>query len=464
MYYENWLKGKDFKTQADYLRCFIEFLEWLDTDTEGLYELYLGMISVIDPRTRKRMGILVVDYQKHLMETRGITGGSSRLAYKAVKGFFKANELPFEVTGEKIEYDSVETPNISLEQQRKVLSVTGSYKMKAYIKVGRDSGLRTGDIAHLPIGKVREVLDDPSIEYYTFEWKTSKTGKMANPVLGPDCLEAIREWMNYRVNTLGISAEDGDPLFCLERKRNGYTDKWGREVPETVRGDWMKDGNMGGSFRMLVMKADLKPLPGNKRLPCIHSFRVFQKTALEYAGVPTSWVNKMQGRAGEGTGGTYTKPNPEELIEMFKKGYAALSGIEESQHEKIEKLTHELGLSQYEMSELRDEREELRVERDSYRAEYDLRSRLQSIIDKARLDGLPEEIIKKLEENLENVETFEEGVVEFNKLKEEIELDWDYEIVDEEVEMINYMADGWEFVQKRNDGRYVLKKHFSGVR
>jgi hypothetical protein len=413
-YYENFLNGKKPGTQENYLRNFINFLEFLDTDTEELYENYHKMIQDDDSRTKKDMGIRVVEYQRHLIETKKLKGKTTHNVLEAVTGFFNANELPFKVE-EKIPDDSEELPSISTEQLNKVLSVTGNYKRKSYIKFARDSGLRTGDITRLPIGKVSEALDDPSIEYYTFEWKQAKTKKMANPVIGPDCLEATRAWINYRVNTLRISAEDGDSLFCCERTRDGLIDKLGRHIKGSKKGDFMDEGTMGVAFRQLVKKACLKPLPGETRLPCLHSLRKLHKTTLEYAGVPTSWVNKMQGRAGEGTGGIYTKPSPDQLIEMFKKGYAALSGIDEDQHEKIEKLTHELGLSQYEIADLREEREK-------YRASYELRTRLQNIVDKARLEGWSEDNIRKLEEILQSVETFDEGVIEFHKLEDEFSL------------------------------------------
>ena len=87
----------------------------------------------------------------------------------------------------------------------------------------------------------------------------------------------------------------------------------------------MDEGTVVEAFRRLVKKANLKPLPGETRLPGLHYLRQHHKTTLEYAGVPISWVNKMQGRIGEGTGGTYIKPNPDQLIEMFKKGYPALN-------------------------------------------------------------------------------------------------------------------------------------------
>ncbi|MBA7613300.1 hypothetical protein ES703_20546 [subsurface metagenome] len=352
MYFEGWLKEKSPQTKVHYLNYLIGFMEWIDTDTEGLYELYKEMTSDTDTRKKKKMGMLVVDYQNHLIETKGIKGGTSNTVSMAVKGFFDANELIFK-RGERLTHDTVETPNISLEQISKVLSATGSYKIKANIKVSRDSGLRTADVANLPIRVVRAPLDDPDISYHTFECKQKKTGKIANPVLGPDSLESLRKWMNYRVNTLEISAEDGDPLFCVESYRKGYTKKSNNYVNEVVKGDKMDDSNMSVIFYQLVRKADLKPLIGNTRLPSIHSLRVFHKTTLEYSGVPTSWVNKMQGRAGEGTGGTYTKPSPEQLIEMFKRGYPKICGIpsttkeDESEKWEYEVVTEKADLTNY---------------------------------------------------------------------------------------------------------------------
>lgn len=455
-YYEAWLDKKAPGTQENYLLKFVGFLEYMDTDTEGLYKLYLEMIRDEDPRKKKRMSMYVFNYQKHLMETKGVKGISTRKVCWAVKGFFKANSLTLEIE-EKIQDDSEEIPTISKEQIRKVLSATGSYKMKAVILLARDSGLRVGDITKLPIRILREALDNSSIEYYTFEWKQRKTKKFANPVIGPECLQALRTWMNYRVKKLKVSADDGDPLFCVEKTTSEFTTKFGIYVKGIVIGDWISEGSLGTNFSLIMKKADLKPLPGGTRLPSIHSLRKYHWTTLQYAGVPTTWVEKMQGRKGVGTGGIYTKPNPEQLIEYYSKAYATLSGIEEGQHEKIETLTHELGQSQYENAELR-------KERDRYRAEYESRIRLQSIIDKARLEGWPEEIIKKLEENLESVETFEDGVVEFHKLKREIELeeerseDWDFKMVDDEAEMMLNARDGWEVFKALNDGKYFLRR------
>ena len=237
-----------------------------------------------------------------------------------------------------------------------------------------------------------------------------------------------------------------------------------------MRGDVMNDASLSISFGRIVRKADLRPLPSNTRLPCIHSFRVFHKTTLEKVKIAPSWINKMQGRKGEGTGGVYSKPNPDELIEVYSEAYSMLCGIEEGQQEKVDTLTQELGQSYYENAELRKDKEEIRAERDKYRAGYDERARVQGIIDKARLDGdLPEEFLKKLEEKLESVETFEEGVTLFHKLKEEIELEdeqsenWDFKIVNEEAEMMLNTRDGWETFKALHDGRYVLRRPLSDM-
>lgn len=342
-YYEDWLKGRDPSTQEGYLRAFLGFLKWMSLDTEGLYSLYLDLVKDPDPRRKKKIGMLVINYQKHLMEG-GMKGGSTRNVYVAVKGFFDANELPFEINGERVRDDSEEIPNISRHQIMKVLDATGSYKTKAFILFARDSGLRVGDITNLPIRVVKKPLEDTDIEFYTFEWKQQKTGRYANPVLGPKSLEALRVWMYHRINVQGISAKDDDPLFCVEKTREEYTTKSGKVVKGIVKGDWMDESNMGVVFSQLVRKAKLEPLPGEKKVPSIHSLRKFHKTTLEYAGVPTSWINKMQGRKGEGTGGIYTKPSPDMFIEMYSKGYPTLNGpvLEEGDVENLNQRIDEL--------------------------------------------------------------------------------------------------------------------------
>lgn len=376
-YFRDWLEGKSERTQESYLRGFTMFLDWADRDTEGLYAEYLELVKdVEDPRRKKRMGMLVVDFQKHLMESEGVKGASTEYVNKAVKGFFRANELMFEINGERVNSDTSEIPNISHDQLTRVLGVTGSFKNKAFILFARDSGLRLGDITRLPIRVIRLALDNPGLVFHTFEWKQSKTKRFANPVLGPTSLEALRTWIDYRVNTLGIPMGDDDPVFCIEKTVRGVLQKDGKFRRGATKGGYMSSSAMGVRFGALVKKAKLKPLPGETRRPSIHSLRKMHKTTLEYAGVPTSWVNKMEGRKGEGTGGVYTKPNPEELIEIYSMGYEKLDGA--APNHRITELEAQVAHYKAEV-----ERRVTREEGDVLRAEIKrLSERLEDLVKK----------------------------------------------------------------------------------
>jgi len=330
-WYEDALSALAPSTQQMYLPAFLGFLEWGGWDTETLYGEHLANSRAEDPREIKRIPKKLFKYQKYLMEEKGKGSGTASTVEKAVKKFFKANELPFEMSGERIKIEMEEIPNISKEQLRRALNSTGNYKFKAFIMFAKDSGLRLGDMTHIPVSAVRAAIENPDIEYHTFEWKTRKTGRMANPVIGPETLESLREWMRYRAENLGLSAEDGEPLFCIEKTSNGYVTKRGKKVRGITAGGWMDEGNMGVRFSNLVKKAGLKETGIS-----IHSCRKYHKTSLEYAGVPISWINRMQGRKGVGTGGVYSKPDPDQIIEVYRRAYDKLMvyGVELSEFER----------------------------------------------------------------------------------------------------------------------------------
>ena len=336
-YFRNWLNQLSPDTQEGYLREFNQFLEHRNQDTESFYDQYLGWVRDEDPRTKKKMGIEVTNYQKQVMQTRGVKSGSVINIYRAVKGFFTANELEFEINGEKVVDDSDQIPNISKDQLKQILGATGSYRIKAVTHFAKESGLRVGDITNITIGDVRPIWDDPTYTqvegyqgFYQFDVIQGKTGNPAYPVIGPETVEALQLWKSEREDK-GISDNDSDSLFCAVKNRKEWTTKAGIYHKGSNAGDTLDESTLGVLFGQYVRKAKIQPLRGEKRKPSIHSLRKYHKTNLEYGGCPTSWVNRLQGRKGEGTGGIYTKPNLDQLIDIYAKAYHTLSLKEESQ-------------------------------------------------------------------------------------------------------------------------------------
>lgn len=291
------------------------------------------------------------------MEDPDKCSGVAKTVEKAVNLFFTANEVDFNMGSHAVTLETEEIPNISKPCLRLVLSVTGSFKTSAYALFAKDARLRTSDVTALPVGileKADYVEGVDGHQYATFEWKQKKTGRIANPAVGPEALNAVDLWMKYRTKKLGLSDSSTDPLFCTERTRKGYTTKNGVEVPGTRAGDWMKDSTMGVVFGQLVRKAGVEPDPLTGKLPSIHSLRKFHKTSLEYRGCPTSWVNKMQGRKGEGTGGRYTRINPMQLVEVYSQAYEGLEiYVAEPESEEVKQLQAQVDERAREIQELR---------------------------------------------------------------------------------------------------------------
>ena len=345
-YFREWLGGLDPDTMSQYLRYFERFLEWLGTDAQELYERHRDNLASGEPIRRMWLGKKVTEHQRHMRDELGysvededgkpVATGSVLVIQKAVAGFLESVGIKGLPGRGRIKVRIEEIPGISRDQLNAVLNATGSYKNRAYILFGKDAGLRTGDITNIPLGArgdaltkgmelregtaLREAIDDPDVEYFTFEWKQQKTGRIANPAIGPEAFGGLREWARYRAERLGLPAGDGDPLFCIEKTREGHTTKRGIEVKGTRAGGRMDESNMSVVFNQLVRKAGLEAAGIS-----IHSLRKFHKTNLEAGGCPESWVNRMQGRKGIGTGGTYSKPDSRQLLTMYMNTYPELT-------------------------------------------------------------------------------------------------------------------------------------------
>ena len=358
-YFEDWLDSNvDPETARLYRYYFNKFTNWLSMDTEELYKKHRDNLKSDEPIKRLWLSKKITEYMKCMRDKLGYSTEDERgnvfatrtvlIVPTAVVAFFKSVGIEEIAGSTTIPVLIEEIPKATKEQLRKMVDASGSYKTKSYIIFAKDSGLRTGDITNLPIGIVGdaltkinslvkdisliEAIEDPNIEYFTFEWKQQKTGRLANPAIGPESFDMLKEWIRYRTEKQRLSINNEEPLFCIERTRKRYTTKRGREVKAIKAGDWMDESNMGVIFQQLRDKAGLKDTGIS-----IHSCRKTHKTNLEAKEVPTSWVNKMQGRKGVGTGGVYTKPEPKQLLIMYKKGY---DGLRIYKIEKTAKIEH----------------------------------------------------------------------------------------------------------------------------
>ena len=383
-------------------------------DTEQLFKAHLENIREAregDPRATKRIPGKLADFQKYLMEKEGLKSGSVQAVYGAVSLFFLANKLEFEAREERIsDEDAEEIPIITREQLIEVFNACGSYKYKAIIMFLKDSGLRIGDVANLKVGDLKNAHYSDDRQFCTLETKTEKTGVYANPVIGPETLEWLARWNNWR-ETRNISANDNDPLFCSTKNVAGCDRKDGVKRRKTNLGAFLTHSALGVTFRQYVKKAGLE----NTGISA-HSCRKFHKTYLEAGGCPTSWINKMQGRKGEGTGGIYTKPEPEQLITMYQKGYGELRLFG---RENVDKTLADI------------------MER------------------QAEIAGVPEDKIKQIRA------LFDAGRMTIEQLSKDMfgaTTKKDKVMVIDEKDIENHLNHGWEFVGLTPSGRCIIKR------
>jgi integrase len=354
-YFTDYLRGLDPETAQQYKYHFLRFLKWVELDTKELYYTHLENLKSDIPLKRMWVGRQVRKYQEYMRDELGYSvkdeqgniagaSGSVIIVRKVVLGFFRCLGVSDIALNGRIETVIGEIPIITHDQLRTLLEATGNLRNRAIILTAKDSGLRESDLIRIKVSHVKEALDNPDLEFITFEilpWKNRKKSKIrANPCLGPESLEAIRRWMKYRKKK-EIPTSDELPLFCTLKNKKGSTTKRGTVKPSTKAGDWLKDGTPGTMFYYLVRKVSLE----NTGIS-IHSCRKFLQTNLEWSQVTPNWINKITGRKGRGTSGIYSKPNPVQLIEAYRKGYSNLSlngdaskaEIQEIQQQNIELL------------------------------------------------------------------------------------------------------------------------------
>jgi len=328
MWWREFLDGKADKTRRNYIKSFMDFLEVEDYTTETLFEEHRDNSKHDDPRHKKRLGSKVYRYQKMIMDEGKSSGSADNVAI-AIKSFFRANEMDFRTNG-NIKVISEEIPTIGNEELKLILDVCGSVRLKAGIHVLKESGMRISDLCQIKVSDIEEALTG-DLDFFTWTFIQQKTGRRADPVIGG---EAIR-WLKFWITKRELDGIESEWVFCTVQSNDDNQRIRGRIAPASI----------GQLFRHYRDKAGLRDTGVS-----IHSLRKRHKTLLEYSGIPTSWINKMQGRVGQGTGGAYTKPNPEQLIEMYKRGYEELTI--EDYSSKDEQLA--------EMKELRTDVEDLK--------------------------------------------------------------------------------------------------------
>jgi len=287
------LSTKAPSTQKVYLRNFKSFLERWNYTPEELFESRMRDLESSDPRDQKNVERKVRVYMNELLEI-GKAPASVRQVSKSVASFLEAQGLDLKLKAKEQPRIITNGQSLALVEEIRIMWDKVSPEMRdrnrALIAALKDSGLRVSDISLLD---VEDWLGAKSIEvngetFKVFATKsTKKTGELANIHMGPEAVESIEAY---------LAGRGSGPIFL------------GRG------GKRITDNALSRQLKYIGLKTGSPKVSG-------HSLRKFHRTRLEGAGMPESWVKRLQGKKAS----VYSHPEETgELTQKYIECYHAL--------------------------------------------------------------------------------------------------------------------------------------------
>jgi integrase len=330
--FERNLEGKSKNTSEVYTRYIKEILKNFNKTPDQFCSWIKDTYASGD---ELRIDDLVYEFHKFYREL--ITGeeefhiSSIRLYEASVNFFCKSNRIPkiprYSPNGDiKKELQDQFIQNgkdkATKEEIRELLKHSPNPRTRSFILLTYETGLRASDVANLKIEDISPVLENPDLEFYSWEmipiknWKSDNPMK-ANPTIGRDAIRELRTWIKYREEILKIPVSPESPVYCT------VTDKG------SGKGLQVQPDNLSRNLYYVREKAGIdKPIS-------MHSLRKSNTTYLTSSGINEKWRNLFQGKKGKGSEIQYQKPD---LLEVYKKAYPQFSiyGLEQS--EKVQSL------------------------------------------------------------------------------------------------------------------------------
>lgn len=307
------LSTKASRTKEAYVRGFKKFLERWEVEPEELYAMRVEDLSSEDTRDHLRIERMVRTQMAEIQES-GLSAESSKMIMKALQSFFESMNL-------ELRFKKKDSPKGSHNGQRAVNTelvvamydnMVFGYKLRnrAILLGLKDTGLRISDLGALSVGeylRAKTVLNEARETFRVFE-DPEETQKMKIPAyihLGPESVAAIDEYLQSRRDE-GEELTPDRPLFIQPKKTKAVREK----------GDRITKSAFTGIFDRLK-----KWLPNGGHKISAHSIRKFHRTRLEGAGMPESWVKKLQGKKAS----VYSQPeHTGELTQKYIQCYNAL--------------------------------------------------------------------------------------------------------------------------------------------
>ncbi len=312
------LTSKAPSTQRDYRRYFDRFLQRWTIKPDELYERRLKDLGSKDTRDHKGIERMV-KAQMAEMKRSGLSASTCRMLNKAVNSFFEAQGLDLRVKAkDKPKGEAIGKRMITPEEIRTLWDNPGTFRRRnrALMTFAKDSGLRVSDIAALTCKFYWEATQKDNLDGESFKafrpFETVKEGIIAHIHIGPEAVEALDAYLEYRQERDGPLKPDS-PLFAVGLSGQPSSlnlDPIRRYTPDLLSQFFQRWRDRCGLSKEISA----------------HSFRKYHLTMLQTGGVPDTWIAKLQGKSTKTSFGVYSRPEelPGELTRTYIRAYDKL--------------------------------------------------------------------------------------------------------------------------------------------
>lgn len=353
-----------------------------------------------------------------------------KLAHGYVRNLVFGIKKWFELNGVRVDWDKIELPTSTemseddraptKEELKRELNHANSARDRAVIYCDTASGLRIGTLLSLRIGDVD--LTYPDVARFTVERKrgrkfsTSRSGsqgKLFVSWITPEARTSLQQYLKER-EAAGEKLTPESPLF---------TDTY-------YQGKFLTVEDYEGVWGRLLRRAGLAEKSHKWFILHIHTLRKYFRS--NCIGIDASYREKWMGHKGLYLDMSYFKAEEQLHLNEYRKAIPHLTIYATSTEEK------------------------------------NLRKRM--LIDFARMQGTPEDELKKLDEILARAKDVDEGIKEFRRFKEDGEAEQPekqtgtahdgngkYLVAHTEDEMIQKLHEGYSLIQSLNNDKYLLE-------
>ena len=351
------------KTRKSYTMFLTEFCKNLGNTPDELFALESENQASTDGDKKIALRLAFEAFRTYLIKEKKLNPNTARNYRKALNKFLIANglnPLPSE-RGKSVGPKAVKS--ITKDRIRELLNYAGNKtRLRALILTAKDTGLRVSDLAQLTIeyfNSMQKKYDDQGREFrfWSEPLTTKKTGGNAHLCLGPESIEALK---NY------IGSRESGPIFTSNMNSRGGTMRItrgpdrGKEIPR----EGSKAGQaLKGTAITNVFINHSKPLRDRGIRVTAHSFRKFFLNAWTVQGLK-DFGKLFAGKSLGPNDGAYIDRENGNLETLYKEHYDKVLGLMDTR-------------TAIELKETRDEVSRLKLQMEQMQKDFILVNRNQ---------------------------------------------------------------------------------------